>query len=165
MQSQQTGGWDEIEFPVSLDFQIPSDFVRFNFGSGWLLLTGWDARHTQGLTWQTQGLSCCSTLVLGVSFLGGVTEGWGSKNSGFFQGVNPILRFLSLFTAEGCFLLLAGTGSGILLPFSKEIESLVWFWTYCFCSGQFLSEFCISTNISNLVTIFSLSPCMPAEDG
>ena len=40
----------------------------------------------------------------------------------FFK--NSILRFLSLFMAEGRFLLLTGTGSGILFPFSREMEKV-----------------------------------------
>ena len=76
-QQGQSGRWDDEQFVVSLDFQIPSDFVSFNFGGGWL--TGWDARHTQGMTWQTHGLSCCSALVWGFSSVGRATEDWRSS--------------------------------------------------------------------------------------
>ena len=101
MQSQQTGGWDEIEFPVSLDFQIPSDFVRFNFGSGWLLLTGWDARHTQGKTWQTQTLSCFSTLVLGVFFPGWSHWGLGVQKLWFLPRGQPHPSIFVSFYSRG----------------------------------------------------------------
>ena len=110
-----SGRWDDERFVVSLDFQIPSDFVSFNFGGGWL--TGWDARHTQGITWQTHGLSRGSALVWGFSSEGRVTEDWrsstlvsstvltplekGQEEVEFLFFKNSILRFLSLFMAEG----------------------------------------------------------------
>ena len=100
----------------------------------------WPDRHKRSLVFQRW--------FWGFSFLGGVTEGWGSKNSGFFQGVDPILRLLSLFTAEGCFLLLAGTGTGILLPFSKEME-----------------KFRLILDLLLLFWARHYTPCMHAEDG
>ena len=137
-QQGQSGRWDDERFVVSLDFQIPSDFVSFNFGGGWL--TGWDARHTQGTTWQTHGLSRGSALVWGFSSEGRVTEDWrsstlvsstvltplekGQEEVEFLFFKNSILRFLSLFMAEGLFLLLNGRGSGILSPFSRETEKV-----------------------------------------
>ena len=79
-------------------------------------------------------------LVLGFSSVGRVTEGWRSKTlaaskvltpfeeeeevAEFLFFKNSILRFLSLFMAEGRFLLLTGTGSGILFPFSREMEKV-----------------------------------------
>ena len=92
-QQGQSGSWDDVRFVVSLDLQIPSDFVSFNLGVGWLLLAGWDAKHTQGMTWQTtQGLSCCSTLQrcvgLGVFICRKSHRGLEIQDSGFFQGVN-----------------------------------------------------------------------------
>ena len=80
-------------------------------------------------------------LVWGFSSVGRVTEGWRSKTlaaskvltpfeeeeevAEFLFFKNSILRFLSLFMAEGRFLLLlTGTGSGILFPFSREMEKV-----------------------------------------
>ena len=80
-------------------------------------------------------------LVWGFSSVGRVTEGWRSKTlaaskvltpleegqeevAEFLFFKNSILQFLSLFMAEGLFLLLTGRGSGILSPFSREMEKV-----------------------------------------
>ena len=149
-QQGQSGSWDDVRFVVSLDLQIPSDFVSFNLGVGWLLLAGWDAKHTQGMTWQTtQGLSCCSTLVLGVSFLGGVTEGWGSKTLFSSKGSTPSFDFCLFLQQRAASFSSLAQGRGSCSRFPRRWRSLVWFWTYCCCSGQDIISY----------------PCMPAEDG
>ena len=129
--------------------QVPEAFFSLILGTigGWLIgqTQGTDPHThrptlTHSLSGSEQGLSCCSTLVWGFSSVGRVTEGWWSKTLAaskvltpleegqeeveflFFK--NSIRRFLSLFMVEGFFLLLTGRGSGILSPFSREMEKV-----------------------------------------